>query len=302
VIDPGLALELIEQRALVYTTPGLDDRPPHVRSASGICVHAGALYIVQDDTSFVAIVEGDRVDALAIPYAPGGRRRFERALGNKLDKLDLEACVVLDGEVVAFGSGSLPVVREHVVRIAGTRVAITCASALYERMREAVGGALNIEGAAVVHDELWLCHRGNCGPHDPGPCVIRMALADARAYLAGGGVPALALDRYDLGEIDGVRLGFTDATAFGDRVLVLIAAEASANAIDDGSVLAAQVGVIDLDRGDRRVRCAPLVIGDRVPKVEGIALASPDTAWLVIDPDDTDVPAPLCKVRLVGSW
>ncbi|MEO8705218.1 MAG: hypothetical protein ABI867_34550 [Kofleriaceae bacterium] len=296
MIDDTLAIEVIDRRLLRYTTPATEDRPPHVRSASGIAVHRGALYVVQDDTSFIAVVTGDAVDAIEIPYAPGGRRRFEKVLGNKLDKLDLEACVSLDDALVAFGSGSLAGVREHIV-IAGAAVTIVDAGALYTQLRGAIG-ALNVEGAVIVRDELWLCHRGNCGPHDPGPAVIRIELAAFRAYLAGGGVPALQVDRYDLESIDGVRLGFTDATAWSDRVFVLLAAEASPNAIDDGHVVAAQIGVIDGDR----IRSAPLVIAGASPKAEGIAFESPGVAWITVDPDDTEAPAPLYKVRLVGPW
>jgi hypothetical protein len=300
ILDDRLALEVGPTRPLVYTTPAVEDRPPHVRSASGITVHAGALYVIQDDTSFVAVVDGDTVGAIAIPYAPEGRRRFEKALGNKLAKLDLEACVVLDGELLAFGSGSLAVVRERIVRIRGARVELVEASALYERMWLAVGYALNLEGAAIVGDELWLFHRGNVGPSDPGPAVVRIALAAMREFLAGGRAPALAVDRYDLGSIDGVRLGFTDATTARDgRVFVLLAAEASRDAIEDGGVLAARVGVID----GGTIRCAPLVIDGRSPKAEGIAFTSdPMTVWITIDPDDVHVPAPLCKVRLIGPW
>ena len=80
--------------------------------------------------------------------------------------------------------------------------------------------------------------------------------------------------RFDLGSVagsaGGVRLGFTDAVAVGSRVFYLAAAEDSANAIDDGGVLASQLGVIEGDR----VRASPLT--ESLGKAEGLAF----------DPDD----------------
>jgi hypothetical protein len=151
-----------------------------------------------------------------------------------------------------------------------------------------------------VRDELWLFHRGNTGKHDPGPAIVRVSLAAFRAYLDGAAAPSIiAVDRYDLGTIDGVRLGFTDATAFDDRVFVICAAEASRDAIADGTVLGSRLGVIEGDA----VRCAPLIGRDGGPiKAEGLAFTARDTAWITEDPDDPDVPAPLYGVELLGPW
>jgi hypothetical protein len=81
---------------LRYTRPAaaVEDRPDHVRAASGIAVLDDTLFVIQDDASFIAVVTGDEVDAIALPPGPNNRRRFEKALGNKLDKLDFEACLV----------------------------------------------------------------------------------------------------------------------------------------------------------------------------------------------------------------
>jgi hypothetical protein len=98
----------------------------------------------------------------------------------------------------------------------------------------------------------------------------------------------------------GSRLGFTDAVDHRGHVFYLAAAEASANAIDDGAVLASQLGVI---QGDR-VRACELVIDGAPAKAEGIALDPRDDrrAWIAIDPDDVDEPARLYEIELVGPW
>ena len=117
------------------------------------------------------------------------------------------------------------------LRALGWSVRVWDAEPLYARIRETIGSAINLEGAARIGDELWLFHRGNTGANDPGPAVARFDLRAMRTYLEGGPLPAvLATDGYDLGEIEGVRLGFTDAIADGSRVLYLAAAEQTANA------------------------------------------------------------------------
>ena len=307
IIDERLAVRVVSERRLCYAEPAApaDDRPDHVRSASDVAMMNGRLFVIQDDASFVAVVDGDAVSAIALPHAPNGRRRFETGLGNKLDKLDLEACVVdPTSELLAFGSGSLAVVRERICRIGSRGVEMFEASELYERMWLAVGYALNIEGAALVGDELWLFHRGNVGPSDPGPAIIRMSFAAFRDYLNGARAPReLRVDRVDLGRSDHVDAGygFTGAAVASDgRVFIVCVAEASSDAIADGPVSGSRIGVIDVPNSI--VRCTDSL--DRAGKIEGLVFDPQDhqRGWITFDPDDIDQPAPLCAIALVGPW
>ncbi|HEY4056355.1 MAG TPA: hypothetical protein VGM39_07090 [Kofleriaceae bacterium] len=303
VIDPTLSVRILSTRTLRYDTPSdpREDRPAHVRAASGIAIQHGRLVIAQDDTLFFGVVSRDGVSAMRLPRGLEGRRRFEVALGNKLDKVDLESCVAVDDELWAFGSGSLPM-RDKICRVSEGVVRMLDCAPLYARCREALDDCLNIEGAAAVRDELWLFHRGNTGEHDPGPAVIRFSLAAFRGYLDASPMPPiLGVEEYALGTIDGVRLGFTDAVAIGDRVLYLAAAEAAANAIDDGRAVGSHLGVIE---PDGRVRCTPISLDGKPIKAEGLAIdpRTPDRGWVVIDPDDTEQPATLIDIELVGFW
>jgi hypothetical protein len=312
-LDPALSVRVLGMRELRYSDrPALgEDRPRHVRAASGLVVMGGRMAVVQDDCAFIAYVTGQAVSATPLPRGPGGHRRFEVALGNKHDKLDLEACVAVGDELWAFGSGSTPA-RERIAVI-GYTTRLHDAGPLYRRLREELSGptaaesfrappVVNIEGACVVGKELWLFHRGNTGPHDPGPMVMRFAKAAFARWLEST-APLPEVDGatpYDLGTIDGVRLGFTDAVAVGARVFYLAAAEASPNAIDDGEVLASQLGVIEGDR----VRAAVLEVDGRPLKAEGLAFdpTDPRKAWLAIDPDDPERPSQLYQVELLGPW
>ncbi len=324
-LDPALSVRVVAVRELRYDdrAPLGEDRPEHVRAASGLAMFGGRLVVVQDDAAFIAHVSESEVTAVALPRGAAGRRRFEVALGNKMDKLDLEACVAAGDELWAFGSGSSPE-RERIA-IVGYTTRLHDARPLYRQLREELEGALNIEGAAIVggkpaepsgsfvpgssatrlrtsggrpDEQLWLFHRGNTGPDDLGPAVVMLSRRAFASWLASEAPvpPILGRVRYDLGSARGVRLGFTDAVAVGSRVFYLAAAEDSANAIDDGGVLGCQLGVIEGDR----VRAAPLALG----KAEGLAFdpADPRRAWIAIDPDDVDLPAQLYEVELVGPW
>ncbi len=303
-LDPTLSARVVATRTLVYDRPADpgEDRPDHVRAASGLAMEGSQLIVIQDDASFLAVVTPSGVSAVKLPRGLDGRRRFEVSLGNKLDKLDLESCVVVDDELWAFGSGSLPI-RDKVCVVQHGVPRVREAGPLFNRIRDLLGGAVNIEGAARVHDELWLFHRGNTGPDDQGPAVIRFDLPALRTWLAAeGALPAISsIDGYDLGAVDGVRLGFTDAVADGDHVFYLATAERTPNAIDDGQIVGSQIGVIH----DGQVRAATLVAPDGAPvKAEGITLdrARPQHAWVALDCDDPDQPALLFDVELVGPW
>ena len=98
--------------------------------------------------------------------------------------------------------------------------------------------------------------------------------------------------RYDLGDIDGVKLCFSDATPIADRLLVFTA---SAEA-DDGHILGSVVGTLELDGTVRRLRTI-----DRKWKVEGVHAAI-DTGVLdftfVCDQDDPEAPSPLLSASM----
>ena len=296
-LHESLAVRVLSSRALVYTNviDESEDRPPHVRAASAIAARGDELFVVQDDAGFIARVRGETITAIPLPRGPGGRRRFEVSLGNKLDKLDLESAVIVGDELWAFGSGTIPI-REHVVRMSfDGRVQITHEAALYARLRAAVGGAINIEGVTHAGGEFVFFHRGNTSASD-APAIVY--LRGAARTLRGPAEPSLATsgdraERVDLGRVDGIAIGFTDACAVGDVIVFIAAAESSPNAIDDGRVLASVLGVIDREG----VRTTPLELAG---KPEGLALRDEHHAWITVDPDDPDVPTTLYEVAIDG--
>ena len=310
-LDPKLSARVRARRPLFYAEgadPALD-RPAYVRAGSSLARFDGKLAIVQDDASFVALLDRDgAVRAVPLPAGPGGARLFDEARGNKKQKLDLEACVSAGDELWAFGSGSGPG-RDVIVRLASGTHAVTMARApaFYDALRalgDFAGSELNVEGALVVGAELWLFNRGNGAPTATAAAVdaiVRIDLEHLRVHLdAEGPVPPLTrIEAFHLGTAGGFRLTFTDATmASQDLLLYLAAAEASPDATRDGPVAGVSLGVLGDDLRHTILedeRGAPLL-----DKLEGLAAGDEGLVYAVADKDDPDLPSELLEIVVSG--
>jgi len=310
-VDPRIGAVLSDLRPLAYTG-GADpeeDQPGYVRAASAIRRLGDRLVIVQDDTSVLAILRGGRVDPLLLPRGAGGRRVFGDDLGNKHDKMDLEACAALpDGRLVAFGSGSLPPREVLVVIEPDLSTRVVDGAPLYRILREELafsGPELNVEGALVVGDRLRLFQRGNGAPRgglQPVDATGDLPLAAFLGWLDGGGQAPELTDvvQVDLGAVAGVRLTFTDAalTAAG-QVAFLACAEDSPDSIRDGEVVGCRVGVME----GAEVRAADVVDEAGRPvrlKLEGIERRPDGDYDVVADMDITGEPAVIGRLRVTG--
>lgn len=332
-LEPSLGARVVKRTPLLYDR-GADaglDRPAHVRAGSALVrLDTHSLAVVQDDASFLAVLDGVgpanvklSVRDVALPAADGVRL-FDDGRGNKAHKLDLEACLAVDGEggplLVAFGSGSTDR-RERVVLIDGARspeprVTVVEAPALYAALRgnaQLAGSELNIEGAALSGDDILFFNRGNGAPTATQAAVDATARFDRDAllaYLRGGPAcpPLREVVPWDLGNVLGTRLTFTDGAALRDGWTGFLAcAEASPDATRDGPVNGVSIGRLDDVR--RVAEIAPLEDEHGAPltdKAEGLAFAAPGDdprrAWLVIDRDDPGSPAELLELRLGDGW
>ncbi len=315
---------VVTSRTPLYYEEGADprmDRPAYVRSGSGVVWlrTRERLAVIQDDASFLALVDPRtfKATAVTLPWERGGQRQFDATRGNKAEKLDLEACVVvaIDENVdrlIAFGSGSSPM-REKVLIVDVSRDEIDArlvdAHALYEAMRSRTGFSgsdLNIEGACVVGETLRFFQRGNGAERDgltpvDATCDVNLfqllSSLDAPDLMS---VPAIEnVHVYDLNELQNVRLSFTDATMQGDQLCFLAAAEASPNTIDDGPVAGVAFGIAAEDG----LRIAAITEADGSPflaKAEGL-VANPyhdGEFFLVTDLDDPNLPSELCTLSI----
>lgn len=329
--DPALRARVVRTVPLRYDA-GADatlDRPAHVRAGSDIAWAGSCLVVVQDDTSFLALVNPrDRsVTAVALPAGADGRRQFDDTRGNKAGKLDLESVVSISPSVgggpvvLAFGSGSTPL-RQSVVMLrglsgcdaAGAAVEVLAVPGFYAQLRDArsfAGSELNVE--AVVHlggapgGSLRMFNRGNGAPGDGAHAInatCDVGWTELEAYLGSGGTtappPPQEIVQYDLGAIAGLSLSFTGAAFVGGpaaaarrRLVYTAAAEASPDATRDGPVAGCAIGVIIEDAEGVRAHWTVLEDEARCPfsgKVEGIALY-PDDPMHAIVVIDRDAPA-----------
>jgi len=246
-----LGFALLDGLEPLYYERSTIELPAHVRAGSALRCFYNRLVIVQDDVNALAVRDvGGIVHAVLLPPNPAGQRVFDDTLGNKSEKLDLEAAVVLPNTLfVAFGSGSSPARERIVVWDHGEAANVIAAPELYREVRAAVtrdGGRLNIEGAVVRGSSLELLHRANDKRGSGANAIAEIDCEEFAGWLAGKKLPRVTrVTTVDLGTIDGVPFGFTDAVALDDeRVVIVACAEDSTSAISDGAVLGCRVGML----------------------------------------------------------
>jgi len=293
-----------------------DDRPSYVRAASAIRRFGSRLAILQDDVNVLALhAVSTGTAALLLPAGTDGCRTFDEGRGNRLAKMDLEACAVLpDGRLVAFGSGS-SAKRERLLIVDGSGnehgLQIRDASPFYAALREEfrfAGSELNLEGALVMGPWLRLLQRGNGARKNGREPVNAVGDLDLSAFLAwlDGHAPLPALEailEVDLGTTGTATFGFTDATLLPDGRLGFVAcAEASPDAIQDGEVSGTRFGILEgediyvtdiVDPAGQPIRL----------KLEGIEarLDEPGMFDVVVDMDRPDEPAQWGSLRVTRS-
>lgn len=305
-------IALTKRRDLTLSAAPSPGRPLHVSAASGLVHIGGFLYVVADDELHLGVFG-------AAGRAPGHLLRlFKGALpdstkARKKRKPDLEALVLLPksdahkhGALLALGSGSkrhrrmgalLDLDAQGAVRGKPEAVDLT---ALLAPLDDEFA-SLNIEGAVAQGGTFSLFQRANT--KDADNAIVRFKLADVLKALRSGRTRALDIDsieRLDLGRIDGVALGFTDAAALpgGDTIFTAVA-EDSDDAYADGACVGAAIGLADKHgrlRWLRRLDCKA--------KVEGIAArAAGDVIrlLLVTDADDAGIAARLFAATIKRS-
>ena len=309
---PRLRAELAARRPLRYATnPGsASGIASHVRAASAIRRLGSRLIVIQDDVNALALADASSgFKPLVLPPGADGHRSFDDTIGNKHLKMDLEAAVVLpDGRVLAFGSGSAEARENIVVVESETGVRVRRARGLYARLRklcEAAGNELNIEGSVIQGRRLRLFQRGNgvrVTGRGSGSLVFDVDLDQLLRWLAGRGPAPGVIDvlEVDLGSIEGVPFGFTDAAVTHDgRVAFIACAEESVDVRSDGPVLGCRFGWLD----DTGAQVADVIESDGTAtalKLEGIEPrpGSSRVFDVVADMDRPDQPAWLAELRV----
>jgi hypothetical protein len=272
------------------------DDGSHLSAGSGVVAVGEFVYVAPDDENCVGVFAGE---------GPGRRARLfsgslpEEKRERKRLKTDVECLTVADGRLLALGSGSTERRRRGALwaldgsgALVGEKPSVVDFTPLYREL-DAHFAELNIEGCAAVGDWLLLAQRGN--GRDLANAIVTVGLRDA---LSGHG-PAREVRAYDLGQIDGVPLTFTDLAPLGDgRVAFTAAAEDTDDPYLDGPNTGSALGLLD-DTGD----VVDLVRIEGTKKIEGVALARDGESLLAVDdPDDRATASGLYTLPLPSGW
>jgi hypothetical protein len=304
-------LELLVLRELTLE-PGKQDGRDMLCAASGVVRRSGFAYVIGDDMLELGVFDiasdrpGERRRVLSGNLATGEEER-------KREKPDLEALTAVPpfkgapyGGLLGLGSGSAERGRDR-----GFFWAFAADGSLdgehreldfhqlYDELRTRIG-EINIEGACVFGDRLWLFHRANRG--DAPNTVAELTLPELSRSLSGErsieAEQLAALHAYELGEFDGVPLCFSDATQLFDELVVFTASaeEDGSGEAPEGSIRGSVVGTIDAGGNVKRLRKI-----DSRWKVEGVH-AAVDTGVIefvfVCDQDDDQAPSPLLTATM----
>ncbi|MBI3891400.1 MAG: hypothetical protein HY303_07700 [Candidatus Wallbacteria bacterium] len=291
-----------------------------VHGASDLRLIDGRLWIAQDDSAFVAVLDCDPAGRISEscraelhPLFPQLAATHGTSPVPKSERPDIEALARLqtpDGlRLLALSSGATAPRRFAALLDPAKGNAPLLAQGRLESFFEhlavrwdIVGTELNLEGALGLGDRVRFLQRGNGalrGNRQGHNTVFDIGLADWNEYLqAAFRDPAAPFHYdtifnifgYDLGKIDSVRLTFSGADEFAaEWSLYTGSAEDCADVFGDGPTVGAVLGLL---ASDGRALQTPLRAPDGSlvrQKVEGIAALGSDTdaieVLLAVDPD-----------------
>ncbi|MEO6080088.1 MAG: hypothetical protein ABIQ86_09960 [Steroidobacteraceae bacterium] len=286
------------------TGPG---RSPWLSAASGLVRTADEFCVVADDELHLGRFTLDlqrpgRLLRLFPGALPAGMKKRKKRKPDVEVLLRLPASAGIPyGALLALGSGSGVHRRRGALlalsaggRVVGRARGID-AEQLFTRLSRSFAD-LNLEGGWVAGNRLHLLQRGNKG--NSRNALLQWELKPLlRCLLRERSLPdsePVEVREFDLGDIHGVPLCFTDASPLlQGGSLFSATAENAANSYVDGPCLGSAIG-----RMDARLRIRWIRPVHRQCKVEGIDVQQEGArlrAWLVTDADDPRVPASLLQ-------
>jgi hypothetical protein len=262
---------------------------PLVSAASGLILAHDRFFFVSDDELSLNWVHRSLNSGIQrLPLFPGSIS--SNAQERKRQKPDLESLVYLSefDSLLCVPSGSTPVRNRGALVSSGLEVRELSFEPLYSGLRREVP-ELNIEGAVVMEDHLFLFQRGN------GPAGVNAVIQCDLRELLFGNAPDFEVTEVHLGQHEGVSLGFTDACVFQDSIWFLAAAENVKSTFSDGEFCGAVLGRLDSELKPNF--CVQL---DLPFKPEGLVIDR-NEVYVVTDADDPATPSRLYRGLLPGN-
>ena len=314
------ALQLRSLRSLLLNDSA---EQPHLSAGSGIWITDNTLYVIADDELYLGVFSMLHTQpGHTLTILPGALPKNLQQ--RKAAKPDFESLTCLPvfadhpyGALLALGSGSTEQRKRGMLwpfnqqqRLID-KPQIFSLHALYAPL-ETIFTDLNIEGVVVQGSCVKLWQRGN--NLQPKNAVIEYTLSDLYAviYTVMGaqrdpvytdakpepsGIQPQRIDYYNLGEVAGVPLTFTDAYALADGACIFTAvAEDTDNSYLDGECVAAAIGLIDPQRQLHWLKPVQPTY-----KLEGISakqVGKQLQIYLVSDADNRDIAAQLLATQM----
>jgi len=273
---------------------------PHLSAASGMWICNDTLYVVADDELVLGVfsMQNDQ-PGQTLTIIPGALP--QEAKQRKAAKPDFESLTYLPasamyphGALLALGSGSTEQRKRGMLWPFDQQQQLVPVPQLFDlqplyQPLESVFADLNIEGVVIQGNRLKLWQRAN--NQQRNNAVIEYPLADVYAVINAQqqilNLQPQRIDYYDLGEVAGVPLSFTDAYALEDGAcLFTAAAENTDNSYLDGECVAAAIGLIDAQRQLRWLKPVQPIV-----KIEGISAKHVGDQLQVLLVSDADNPA-----------
>ncbi len=250
-----IAIEKV--RDLVIEPLG-EDRPAYVISASGLVRIDNRVLIVADDEFHLAVFDlRSNKPGSWIKLLPGALTSNYKE--RKKQKPDLETITHIhpsahatEGALLVVPSMSRPnrvtgaMLRLEKNLVVGESPVPIDFSDIQKKLAETING-LNVEGIAIQEKVTKIFHRGS--KKKGKSAVIEL---DTKAFLHDlhdthkpMSASIASLREYNLGDIDGVDLEFTDAVPMPDgRIIFLATAEATDDEYKDGASVGSALGIM----------------------------------------------------------
>jgi hypothetical protein len=288
---------------------------PDVPSGSALALVQDTVYILGDDSPFLFQVPPPYEKAIRHLLLPQFAKLGRIPKDQKPDfESFAEAQYKGENHLFAFGSGSKSPERDFLLAINPRKPRqreIYSLNRFYDRLfaeNEPERANLNIEGAFVADQHLYLFNRGNNS-------VIRTDWPDFLRYVTGSKpIEDLELEIFmvALPEIDGLEARFSGACLIPEEDTILFTAtvEETDNWIDDGEILGSFVGLLPLRDLQNGSDLQAVLLRDAAgniakDKVESIAFRRADAnrnllAFAVTDNDDGT--SKLLELRIVRPF
>lgn len=302
-------IQLTEKKSLLLAQSTQANRPAYLSAASGLVQVGPWLYVIADDELHLGkfSLEGDNAGDLYRFFAGELPSETEE---RKAEKPDIEVLTLIpqlnnpsQQALLALGSGSKKnrhrsamISLDNSGNISGPAEIIDLS--LFYNFLEREIGKLNIEGATIVQDDIFLFQRGN--KKNKLNASIRLGLNDFYRVLSQPQKhhePRIQITPYDLGEIEQVPLCFTDATALPTGEIIFTAsAENTSDSYLDGACMGSAIGMIN-SQGDLSL-LEPINIKVKLEGVEATQRDKTIDILLVTDADDPTRPAQLYSASI----